>query len=61
LACPIGSVKDFSMSIPIPEEVDDANILKVTEEDLNITQKQLLEKAVEDYKKACLGTFSVTK
>jgi hypothetical protein len=49
------------MSIPIPEEVDGANILRVTEEDLNVAQKQLLEKVVEDYKKACLGTYSVTK
>jgi hypothetical protein len=49
------------MSIPIPEEVDGFNILKVTEEDLNVTQKQLLKKAVEDYKTNCLGIFSVTK
>jgi hypothetical protein len=39
LARLVGQENDFTMSILIPEEVDGANILKVTEEDLNITQK----------------------
>jgi hypothetical protein len=33
----VGQEDDFTMSIPIPEEEDSANIHKVTEEDLNVT------------------------
>jgi hypothetical protein len=33
----VGPENDFTMSIPIPEQVNGANILNVTKEDLNIT------------------------
>jgi hypothetical protein len=36
----MGQIKNFTMTIQKPSEVDDDNILKVTEEDLNVTQKQ---------------------
>jgi hypothetical protein len=49
------------MTIQKPSDVDNDNILKVTEEDLNVPQTQQLEKAIDDYKQACLGAFSITK
>jgi hypothetical protein len=61
LACPVGQNNNFTMTIQKPSEVDNDNIFKVTEEDLNVTKKQQLEKAIEDYKQACLGAFSITK
>jgi hypothetical protein len=36
---------DFNMTIPKPGEVDLDNVINVTMEDLNDTQKQLLQKA----------------
>jgi hypothetical protein len=61
LALPVRPINNLTMTIQKPDEVTEDNILKVTEEDLNIVQKQQLEKAIEDYKQACLGAFSVTK
>jgi hypothetical protein len=49
------------MSIPKPSEGNTDNIINVTMEDLNDTQKQLLEKAMDEYKQACLRSFSSTR
>jgi hypothetical protein len=42
----VGPDNNFTMTIQKPSEVDNDNILKVTEEDLNVTQKEQLEKAI---------------
>jgi hypothetical protein len=57
----VGQDNNFTVTIQKLAEVTTDNILKVTKEDLNVAQKQQLEKAIEDYKQACLGVFSVTK
>jgi hypothetical protein len=61
LARPMGQENNFTVTIQKPAEVTNDNILKVIEEDLNVAQKQQLEKAMEDYKQACLGASSITK
>jgi hypothetical protein len=42
LACLVGYNNDFNMTILKPSEVDLDNVINVTMEDLNDTQKQLL-------------------
>lgn len=49
------------MTILRPGQLANENILKATEDDLNDEQRQLYTKAVENYKQAYLGVFSVTK
>jgi hypothetical protein len=49
------------MSIPKSSEVNTENVIDVTMEDLNDTQKQLLQKAIDEYQQACLRTFSSTR
>jgi hypothetical protein len=61
LARSVGQDNNFTMTLHKPADVTDGNILKITKEDLNIAQKQQLDKAIEDYKQACLGAFSDTK
>jgi hypothetical protein len=45
----------------VPVKVDTENIINVTMEDLDDTQRQLLEKAMDEYKQAYLRTFSSTR
>ena len=42
-------------------ELDADNIIGVTEVDLKEEQKQAIEKAMEDYKKLCLKSFSLNR
>jgi len=42
-------------------ELDMGNVIGVTEADLREEQKQVVERAMEEYRQFCLKSFSVTR
>jgi hypothetical protein len=54
----VGPDNNFKMNIPKPGDIDPDNVINLTVEELNDAQKQLSQKALDEYHQACLRSFS---
>jgi hypothetical protein len=58
LARPVGQINVINM---FNSKLDADNVIGVTEANLKEEQKQAMEKAMEDYRKLCLKSFSLNR